>query len=242
MAGDLLAPLLAYAAGVLSILSPCVLPLVPILLGSAVAAHRLGPYALAAGLALAFAGVGLLVATVGLALGFDQSILRTGGAVLLILFALVLLSGRLQERFAAAAAGLAGTGQDLLAGLTLSGLGGQFLLGLLIGVVWSPCVGPTLGAAIALASQGQDLGRAALAMALFGLGAGTPLVAIGLASRQALLRLRGRLLAGGRLGKRILGALLLLLGLLVLSGADKHFEAWFLEVAPDWLSELAIAI
>lgn len=242
MASGLLGPLLAYAAGVLSTLSPCVLPLIPILLGSAVAAHRLGPYALAAGLALSFAVVGLLIATVGVSLGFDQTVLRTGGAVLLILFALVLLSERLQERFAAAAAGLSGAGHNLLAGLTLSGLSGQFVLGLLLGVVWSPCVGPTLGAAIALASQGQDLGRAALAMALFGLGAGTPLVIIGLLSRQALLRLRGRLLAGGRLGKRLLGALMLLLGILVLSGADKRFEAWFLGIAPDWLSELAISI
>jgi len=242
MAAELGSLLLSYLAGVLSTLSPCVLPLIPILLGSAVAAHRLGPYALAAGLALSFAGVGLFIATIGVSLGIDQAAFRTGAAVLLIVFAVVLLSSRLQERFAAATSGLSGAGENLLSRLTLEGLTGQFALGLLLGVVWSPCVGPTLGAAITLASQGRDLGRVAVTMTLFGLGAGTPLVAIGLLSRQALTRLRGRLLATGRLGKGLLGALMLVLGILILTGADKQLEAWFLRVAPDWLSELAVAV
>jgi cytochrome c biogenesis protein CcdA len=242
MAGDPGSLLLAYLAGVLSTLSPCVLPLIPILLASAAATHRLGPYALAAGLALSFAGVGLFVATLGVSLGLDQATFRNGAAVLLIGFALVLLSGRLQERFAAAASGLSGAGANLLSRLALEGLAGQLVLGLLLGVVWSPCVGPTLGAALTLASQGQDLGRVALAMILFGLGAGTPLVAIGLLSRQALARLRGRLLAAGRFGRTLLGMAMLVLGILILTGADKRFEAWFLEVAPAWLSGMAIAI
>lgn len=242
MAAELGGLLLSYLAGVLSTLSPCVLPLIPILLGSAVAAHRLGPYALAAGLTLSFAGVGLFIATIGVSLGIDQAAFRTGAAVLLIVFAVVLLSDRLQERFAAATSSLSGAGENLLSRLTLEGLSGQFILGLLLGVVWSPCVGPTLGAAITLASQGRDLGRVAATMVLFGLGAGTPLVAIGLLSRQALTRARGRLLATGRVGKGLLGAVMLVLGILILTGADKQFEAWFLRLAPDWLSELAVAV
>src|SRR5882672_4350724 len=89
---------LSLAAGSLSILSPCVLPIVPILLGTAVAAHRLGPYALASGLTLSFTAVGVLVASAGTAIGLDQVLLRNIAAVLLLAFGLILLSGRLQDR------------------------------------------------------------------------------------------------------------------------------------------------
>lgn len=233
---------LSVAAGTLSTLSPCVLPLIPILLGTAIAAHRLGPYALAAGLSLSFAVVGIFLASIGASLGLDQTVFRNVAAVLLIGFALVLLSSRLQERFAGAASGLSGAGNNLLAKVSLNGLSGQFVLGLLLGVVWSPCVGSTLGAAITLASQGQDIARVSLVMLLFGIGAGLPLVLIGLLSRQALGRVRGKLLAAGKLGKQILGGVMLALGVLILTGADKAFETWVLNVAPDWLVNLTTAL
>ena len=233
---------LSIAAGSLSTLSPCVLPLIPILVGTALAAHRLGPYALAAGLSLSFTVVGVFLATLGASLGLDQALFRDVAAVMLIVFAIVLLSSRLQERFAAMASGLSGAGQNRLASISLNGLPGQFILGLLLGVVWSPCVGPTLGAVITLASQGQDLAKVTLTMALFGIGAALPLLLIGFISRQAMTRVRGKLLVAGQLGKQILGMVMLLLGSLILSGADKVFEAWVLRVAPDWLVNLTTSI
>lgn len=233
---------LALAAGSLSTLSPCVLPLLPILLASAVAAHRLGPYALAGGLALSFTVVGVFVASLGVALGLDQGVFRLIAAGLLIAFGVVLLSARLQERFAVATSGLSGAGNSLLAKVSLDGLSGQFILGLLLGIVWSPCVGPTLGAAVTLASQGQNLGQVTLLMALFGIGAGIPLIALGLVSRGAMARVRGKMLSAGKIGKQALGGVMLLLGILILSGADKLFEAWVLQSAPDWLVRLTTSI
>lgn len=233
---------LAFLAGGLSTLSPCVLPLLPILLGTAVAAHRFGPYALAGGVTLSFSAIGVSVASLGVALGLDSSSLRDVAAVLLIAFGALLLSERLQNRFAAATAHFSGAGHALLAKVTLDGLPGQFALGLLLGVVWSPCVGPTLGAAATLASQGQDLARVALLMGLFGLGAGLPLLALGLVSRQAATHLRARLLTTGRIGKQMLGGIMLTLGASIVTGADKLFEAWALQTAPAWLVGLATSI
>lgn len=233
---------LSVVAGGLSTLSPCVLPLLPILLGAAVAAHRFGPYALAAGLTLSFTLLGVLVASAGVALGLDPALFRTIAAMLLIAFGTLLLSARLQARFAVAASGVSGAGQSLLTRLTLDGLPGQFILGLLLGVVWSPCVGPTLGAVVTLASQGQSLAQVTLLMALFGIGAGLPLVALGLLSRQAMMRVRGRLLAVGKIGKQALGGIMLLLGLAILTNADKMFEAWALKLAPDWLVALTTSL
>lgn len=232
--------LLGYVAGVLSTLSPCVLPLLPILIGTAATAHRRGPLALAAGLTLSFAVLGVLFAGAGA--GLDQSIFRNVAAVMLLGFGVLLLSTGLQERFAVAASGASSAGQGLLARMTLDGLSGQFVLGLLLGVVWSPCVGPTLGATITLASQGQQLTQVMLVMALFGLGAGLPLVILGSLSRETMLRLRGRLLAAGQQGKKVFGAALLLLGIFILSGLDKQFETWVLDFAPAWLTQIGTSL
>ena len=229
---------LGYLAGLLSTLSPCVLPLVPILIATAAAAHVLGPYALALGLMLSFSLVGILVATLGASLGLEQDTFRAVAAVILVGFGIVLFSPKLQERFAGAMSGLSAAGDGLLAKLNLGGLGGQLVVGLVLGVIWSPCVGPTLGAATTLAAQGSNLAQIALLMLIFALGAGTPLVVLGSISRAAVMRVRGRMIQAGKAGNAVLGGLLLLLGLAVLSGMDKSIEAWMLRVSPDWLTTL----
>ncbi|HEY4069829.1 MAG TPA: cytochrome c biogenesis CcdA family protein [Burkholderiaceae bacterium] len=229
---------LGYLAGVLSTLSPCVLPLLPILIASATTQHRFGPLALAFGLTLSFAGVGLFIATLGASIGLDAGLLRQGAAVLLIGFGVLLLSVRAQARFARAAGGLSVAGDGLLARLAGTGWRGQFAVGLVLGLVWSPCVGPTLGAASTLAAQGRQLPQVALLMLLFGLGAGTPLIALGSLSREAMQRLRGRLLALGQRGRWLLGLVLLLVGLAILTGWDRDIETWTVEHSPDWLTAL----
>jgi len=105
-------------------------------------------------------------------------------------------------------------------------------------VLWSPCVGPTLGAVSTLAAQGRDLPQVALMMVLFGAGASLPLVVLGSLSRTALLRHRGRLLALGRAGRRALGAILLAFGLIICCGLDKRLEAFLVQHSPGWLIEL----
>ena len=122
--------------------------------------------------------------------------------------------------------------------MSTGGLAGQFALGLLLGVVWSPCVGPTLGAASVLAAQGKDLGQVALTMIAFGIGAAAPLVVLGMFSREALMHWRERLMKAGKTGKVALGALLLLFGVLILSGLDKTLETALVDASPAWLTQL----
>ena len=229
---------LALLSGVLSILSPCVLPLLPIVLGAALTEHRFGPAALAAGVALSFVTIGLFVATVGFAIGLDQEIFRKVAAALLIGIGAVLLLPRVQAQFAVAAGPVGNWVQTKSAGLPTHGLAGQFAVGLLLGAVWSPCVGPTLGAASVLAAQGKDLGMVAATMLAFGLGAAAPLLALGLLSREALRRGRRRLLAAGKTGKYALGALLVAVGVLIMSGLDKRLETALVDASPAWLTNL----
>jgi len=232
----------AYAAGVLSTLSPCILPLLPILVASALAEHRHGPLALALGLTLSFTSVGLFVATVGLAIGLDAEALRTLAAGGLLVFGTLLLWPRLQGGFERASAGLGAAGDAAMSRLRamhVAGWPGQFAIGALLGLIWTPCVGPTLGAATTLALHRTQLGWVALVLLVFGLGASTPLVLLGRLSQPALKRWRSRLLDFGGTGRHLLGALMLGLGGLVLSGWDKRAEALLLAWLPAWLSELA---
>lgn len=229
---------LALLAGVLSTLSPCVLPLLPIVLGAAASEHRLGPVALAAGLAISFTAIGLFVATIGFAAGLDTGFFRMVAAALLVAAGIVLLVPRLQEQFALAAAPVSNWAGGYADNFTPTSLAGQFGLGLLLGAVWSPCVGPTLGAASILAAKGEDLGQVALTMLAFGLGAAVPLLLIGLLSREAMQRWRARLMETGRTGKTILGLLLVTVGLLVATNLDKRIETILVEASPAWLTEL----
>ncbi|UZE49184.1 cytochrome c biogenesis CcdA family protein [Rhodopseudomonas sp. P2A-2r] len=229
---------LAFAAGLLSILSPCVLPLVPIVLGAAVTEHRLGAVALAAGLAVSFTLLGLLLALVGFSLGIDASVFRAVAAVIMIALGTVLLVPVWQVRLAAAGGPISGWADRQFGGGASSGLGGQFAIGLLLGAVWSPCVGPTLGAASLLAAQGKDLLRVALTMIVFGIGAALPLVLLGELSRATLMRLRTRLLSAGKFGKSLLGVAFIVIGVAIVSGADKTIEAVLVNTSPPWLTEL----
>lgn len=229
---------LAFLAGVLSILSPCVLPLLPIVLGAAAAEHRLGPAALAGGLAISFVAIGLFVATIGFSIGLDADFFRAAAALLLILVGAILLAPAAQVRLAAAAGPLSNWTEQRFGGFSTGGLRGQFGVGLLLGAVWAPCVGPTLGAASVLASQGKDLPQVAATMFAFGIGAALPLLALGMASREAMMRWRNRLLGAGSGVKMGLGALLVAVGLLILTGLDKRLEAFLVEASPDWLTVL----
>lgn len=230
--------ILAFAAGSLSILSPCVLPLLPIILGTAASQGRAGPLALGAGAVLSFVSVRLFVALIGFSIGLDAGFFRALASVILIVIGLTLLIPNYQNRLAVVAGPVSSWGQERLEGFSSTGATGQFVVGLLLGTVWSPCVGPTLGAAALLAAQGKDLFQVVVIMVSFGLGVGVPLVLIGLLSRGLLQKLRDRMLTASNGLKVFLGAILILLGGLILTGLDKKAEAAFVDASPAWLTEL----
>ncbi len=229
---------LGLLAGVLSTLSPCVLPIVPILLGSATHAHPRAPVALAGGLALSYSVIGTALAWAGANLDLDTSIFRMLGAALIGLLGLVLVSAHLQARFASATAGIGNAGNNLIARWKLAGLSSQFVIGLVLGLVWSPCVGPTLGAAVVLASQGSHLPQVALLMGTFGVGAALPVVLLAYVGRSAMSKMRGSLMQAGKAGKTILGGTMIALSVMILAGWDKPLEAWLVDVTPNWLTQL----
>ncbi|MCZ8313620.1 cytochrome c biogenesis protein CcdA [Phreatobacter sp.] len=228
----------AFAAGIVSILSPCVLPILPIVLGGAASEHRRGPLALAAGLALSFTVIGLFVATIGFSIGLDLTAFRTVAGLILLALGLAMIVPAAGARLATAAGPLSDWTQSRFGGFDRGGLSGQFGVGLLLGAVWSPCVGPTLGAASLMAARGENLGEVGLTMLAFGLGAGLPLAALGALSRERLLGLRERMMATGQGAKTALGLVVVAVALLVLTGLDKTIEAALVSLSPEWLTAL----
>ncbi|WP_266172087.1 cytochrome c biogenesis CcdA family protein [Dyella subtropica] len=235
-------PLFAYAAGALTILSPCVLPLVPIVLGSAAQRHRWGPLALAMGLVISFTFTGFAIAATSTSTGLDGTTLRHWSAILLILVGAILLLPKVELLFEKAAGPLATWAGERQARLDRFGLSGQAGIGVLLGLVWSPCVGPTLGAATLLAAQGKNLAQVALVMAAFGLGIATVLLAIAMATRGVLSRWRSRMMNAGSRGRKMLGALLIIVGLLIVTGADHVLESIIIGILPDWLTNLSTSL
>jgi cytochrome c-type biogenesis protein len=234
--------ILAYLAGLLTLINPCVLPVLPIVLASTLQAHRLGPVAMAGGMAVSFVVLGMIIAAAGQSLGLTEETVARIGAFLLIGFGLVLLVPAFGARFATATGGIAVRADRGIDGLDRSGLGGQVLAGALLGAVWSPCIGPTLGGAISLASQGQSLLWAAAVMTAFSAGVATIILALGYGARAAILRRRDSLRALAEWARPVTGVLFLLLGVAILFSLHHMAEAWLMNILPDWLIDLSVSL
>ncbi|MFM9914377.1 MAG: cytochrome c biogenesis CcdA family protein [Rhizobacter sp.] len=224
---------LSLAAGGLTTLSPCVFPLLPLVLGGSLQGHRAAPLAMGMGMASSFALIGLLVGTLGDAIGLTGDGVRSAGGALLVAFGLVMLLPALDARFSRWMSPLASSAQAAGSRLNSGSLAGALALGGVLGLVWSPCSGPLLGSALALVATEGGAGRGALILGLFGVGAAVPLVAAAYASRAGFSQIRGWVIGRAALVKRVFGVVLLALGLAVVSGLDKRIEARF----NDWLPQ-----
>lgn len=235
MAGDM-ELVLAYLAGLLTLINPCVLPVIPIVLATALQASKFGPVALAAGMSLSFVAFGLLVSSVGYAFGLTEEVLANAGAVVMIGFGLVLVVPKVNAAFAGATAGVSARADGVLMQADTAGLRGQFLGGLMLGAVWSPCIGPTLGGAVALAAQGENLLRAGAVMTGFALGVSTLMLGFAYGLRAARLR------SLSAVAKPLMGWAFLLVGLAILFRLNHIVDAWLLERMPAWLVDLTVSI
>ena len=234
--------ILAYGAGLLTLINPCVLPILPIVLAASLQTHRHGPLALAAGMAVAFVALGMTITVAGRGLGIDEDTVSRAGAMLLIGFGLILLVPAFSARFATATAGISAGADAGIGAFGSTGLGGQVLTGALMGAVWSPCIGPTLGAAIGLASQGESLGFVAAIMAFFAFGVGTIILALGYGARAAIMQRQAWMRAVAEKSRPILGAVFVAMGVAILLHWPRYVEGWVLDNMPDWMIALSVSL
>lgn len=232
----------AYLAGLLTLINPCVLPILPIVLASALQAGRGGPFYMAAGMSLSFVAFGMFVTTVGYSVGLDEERLGDIGAGLMLFFGVVLLVPKLSAGFSSLTARFANSADAKIDTLERKSALGQLGTGALLGAVWSPCIGPTLGGAIALASQGESLARAAMIMVFFALGVSTIILALGYGARSWFMRNQNLMQAIAEKSRPMLGAVFVIVGLALLFNLHHMIEAWAVEILPAWLIDLSVSL
>jgi cytochrome c biogenesis protein CcdA/thiol-disulfide isomerase/thioredoxin len=209
---------LAFLEGLALIVSPCILPVLPLVLAASVEGGRRRPYGIIAGFVLAFSLFALLSRKIVLALGIDLDIIKHASLVLLALFGLVLLSSKLSDKFSALTQGAANFG-NRLASRGGEGLLSGVLIGALIGLVWTPCAGPILAAVLVQVIRQQTDIAGDLIIVSFAVGAGVPMLIIALTGRK-LMRKLGFVTRHAEAVRRGFGVLILLSVAYIASGVD----------------------
>lgn len=229
---------LSFVAGLVSLLNPCVLPLVPLVVMGAARHGLRGLFYLSVGLVVVFTVVGTLLASAGTVAGLDAVTLRQLAAVVLLISGFLML-------FPSVSVG-SGVGALLQPVFAVShrwsdwfdrqGPQGQCGVGALLGVIWTPCTGPTLGVALGLAAQRDMLWQAGLMMLLFSLGTVVGLLVLGFLLRSWIRNHTGNVSRWAHRMKVLFGAVMAGLGVLILAGWDKQLEVLLLALLPDlWL-------
>ena len=226
--------LLAIAAGALTVFAPCILPLLPLILGTSAGTAKSRPLVIVIGFVLSFSLFGAFFATAGTFFGVSNTALRQVAVVILTLFGLALLfpsvyqrlTARFTARLQTAGTSLAHAGQGK--GNVLSGLA----VGASLGLIWTPCAGPILGTIITLASQTKNTLLTGFLFAAYALGAAIPMLLIGYGG-QALIRRFRSFGAHAEVVNRIFGALILATALAIFLGWDQNIQTALLPLYPS---------
>ena len=210
-----------FLAGVATILSPCCLPVLPPLLSGSVG-HRLRPVAIVSGSLLSFSALGVLVGAIG---AFSPETLRAPAFLAVIAFGAVMVDDDLHRIYSRHASRLSSVATQRASVLdeTRRPLASAFSLGLLLGVIWLPCVGPVLGAVLAYAATTGGALDSGFFLFVYGLGFSVPLLGVAYGGKVAGRSVTERLsvLGRGDVVRRLVGVVLLLSGIALLFEVDR---------------------
>ncbi|MFC7299524.1 cytochrome c biogenesis CcdA family protein [Herminiimonas aquatilis] len=222
---------LALLAGVLTIASPCVLPILPIVLGSTLQRiNRTRPLFIVAGFVLTFAALGMLLASASRHVVIAHETLRLTGIVMLMLTGLLMLWRQPYEWAMTRVGGLLNR-VGPAAGTSDHGNLGGFLLGMSLGAVWTPCAGPVLASILVLVAKAQDIGWSATLLILYAIGAGIPMLIIAYGGQFITTRVRILARHTHRL-QQVFGVLILLTGLAIYFQYDVLIYASLADLFP----------
>lgn len=229
--------LLAFAAGVLTVLAPCILPLLPIVLGGTQGGTSRRPLWVVIGFVVSFSAIGAALATAGSFAGIMPETLRLIAVVLLVVLGLLLLFPRLYQFIQVPLERvMAQAGQSLSARAAgRSGVFSGLVTGLAMGLIWTPCAGPVLGSILTLAATTKDAFVTTLLLAAYAVGAAVPMLAIAYLGRGFIAWLKARDKAVVYLN-RIFGALLIMAGVAIGTGLDREVQILLLPYLPSFVT------
>jgi cytochrome c biogenesis protein CcdA len=230
---------LGLGAGFLSLLAPCVMPLIPLIFRSSMQSTKLGPIANALGLTLTFTLVGILTSLFSSIFNVDT--IQKVGAVILIAVGLIFLFPKLKDLFSSKVNYIADSGVKLQGKIKGNGLSSQFLLGSLLGLIWAPCSGPTLAFAFGIATQADKFVHASLIFFFFGLGAGLGLILLGLTLKR-FTSVTGKVLKYTKAINISTGLVSIAIGSMIITNTLGNLEEMIMNILPNWLINLSVAI
>jgi cytochrome c-type biogenesis protein len=221
----------AFIAGLVTVLSPCVLPLLPVILANSAIGGRMRPLGIIIGFAVFFSGITLILSLLVRNIGLSPEIHRTAAAIIFIVMGMVLAVPYFKstfERFTSPVMGSVGFSGD-----KGSGFGGGLLAGAGLGLAWTPCVGPIMASVITLAlNQETTLHSAATALA-FSLGTAIPMGLAVLFGNRLYSRI-GFLKRNSARIQQAMGVLILAVGLAIWFGIDRTIQIALFSQFPEW--------
>jgi len=216
---------LALLAGIVTIAAPCTLPVLPILLGASVGhTGKLRPAMIALGFVLSFSVVALALSAITRIFDFDPNVLRTGAAVMLLGFGLLMIWPTPFEWLSIRVSSFINGGSAALVPQGRGNLGG-FVLGTTLGLVWTPCAGPVLGSILTLVATSRDIAWASALLVVYAIGAALPMLAIAYSGQAATTRVRSIARYSPRL-QQAFGAVVIAFALLSYFQYDTLIVAW----------------
>ncbi len=220
--------ILALLAGVVTVAAPCTLPMLPIVLGASVGhTGKARPAMIALGFVMSFSMVALLLSAITRVFDFDPNDLRTGAAILLFGFGLLMIWPAPFERLSARIGGFGGN-----AASSRQGMIGGFVLGTTLGLVWTPCAGPVLGSILTVVATSKDTAWASLLLVVYAVGAALPMLAIAYGGQTVTTRVRGLARVAPRLQKGF-GVVVIAFALLSYFQYDTLIVSWLTGFYPN---------
>ena len=219
---------LALLAGVVTIAAPCTLPMLPILLGASVGQTSTArPAMIALGFVMSFSMVALLLGAITRVFDFDPDTLRTGAAILLLGFGLLMIWPAPLEWLSIRFGGFSGNSPAPRQGMI-----GGFVLGTTLGLVWTPCAGPVLGSILTVVATSKDTAWASLQLVVYAIGAALPMLVIAYGGQAVTTRVRGVARIAPRLQQGF-GIVVIAFALLSYFQYDTLIVAWLTAFYPN---------
>ena len=225
----------AFIAGLVTILSPCILPVLPIVLSGSVTGGKSRPLGVVTGFIASFTFFTLFLTTLVKTTGIDPDTLRIVSVVVISVFGLSLLVPKLQtvfERLATRMVSLGQKGQQTAATVRSDFVAG-ILVGISLGLLWTPCVGPILASIISLALTGIVTGTAAIITLAYASGTAIPMLAITYGGRELLAKTPW-LTQNTPLIQKIFGVLMIATALAIAGNLDRKLQTYILDVFPNY--------